>query len=496
MNIQHLITESELETHIPSFGFPVQEAEKECLRHLQTRWTTSRAELERRAADVLTFSQTPETLQQTLQALKALKPYEEVLQNHTTSETSQTAEEQIFFSGAATKPLNHIPFLVTIFVFLKVYIAPAMALLMPLVLTVLPYFIMTTVMNTPIPWDTYVQMMKQMAFGIQSGEPWRLKHIAQVGWFFVSLGQGMVQPFFTAYHTAKLDAKICERGEAIIQIASTTKAILEDWRAKGAARTWTLQVPDVPQAPREAVAWMEAEPLGWLAVKRCFGYVGMMTTFATESQWRPVQWSSRGLAFKDLCDIAVLKKSAALSTLALENHCMVTGPNRGGKSSALRAVLQQVLLGQTFGLTYGATGSWRPFQLLFSRLKSKDHAGKESLFEMEVRMAATMLKTTKSTEKHSLVLIDELFHSTNPPDAEISAKLFLQQLWDLPNVKSMISTHIFSLCEMPQKPQMICVPAEETAEGEIQYSYRLAPGICRVSSVREVLKEHGLTLRA
>lgn len=492
MNLQHLIAESELESHIKTFGFPVKEAEKECLRHLQTRWTSSRSELERRAADCLTLSQAPETIKQSLTALKELQPYEQTLLNHTTSETSQTAEEQIFFSGTATKPLNHIPFLVTLFVFLKVYIAPALALLMPLVLAVMPYFIMTTVMGTQIPWDTYVQMMKQMAFGIQSGEPWRLKHIAQVGWFFVSLGQGMIQPFFTAYHTAKLDAKICERGEAIIQIANTTRRILEDWKARGAARTWTLQVPDVPQAPREAVAWMEAEPLGWLALQRCFGYVGMMTTFASSPSWRSVQWSTRGLAFKDLCDIAVLKKGATLSTLALENHCMVTGPNRGGKSSALRAVLQQVLLGQTFGLSYHATGSWRPFQQIFSRLKSKDHAGKESLFEMEVRMAATMLKTTKFTGKHSLVLIDELFHSTNPPDAEISAKLFLQQLWDLPNVKSMISTHIFSLCEMPQKPQMICVPAEETTDGRIQYSYKLAPGICRVSSVREVLKEHGL----
>lgn len=492
MNIQHLITESELETHIKSFHFPVEEAEKECLRHLQTRWTTSRSELERRAADILTLSQAPETLNHTESILKNLRPYEQVLQNHTTSETSQTAEEQIFFSGTATKPLNHIPFLVTLFVFLKVYIAPGLALLMPLLLAVMPYFIMTTVMNTTIPWDTYVQMMKQMAFGIQSGEPWRLKHIAQVGWFFVSLGQGMIQPFYTAYHTAKLDAKICERGEAIIQIANTTRQILEDWRAKGAARTWTLHVPDVPQSPREAVAWMEAEPLGWLAVKRCFGYVGMLTTFAVNPAWRSVEWSNRGLAFKNLCDIAILEKGATLSTLALENHCMVTGPNRGGKSSALRAVLQQVLLGQTFGLTYKATGSWRPFQHLFSRLKSKDHAGKESLFEMEVRMAATMLKTAKNTEKHSLVLIDELFHSTNPPDAEISAKLLLQQLWDLPNVKSMISTHIFSLCEMPQKPQMVCVPAEEMADGQIQYSYKLVPGICRVSSVREVLKEHGL----
>ena len=492
MNLQHLITESELESHIKLFDFPTQEAEKECLRHLQSRWTTSRAELERRAADVLTLSQNSRLLK-AASSLKETKHFEQILLNHTSSETSETAEEQIFFSGAATKPLNHIPFLVTLFVFLKVYIAPGLALLMPLVLAVMPYFIMTTMMNTSIPWDTYVQMMKQMAFGIQSGEPWRLKHIAQIGWFFVSLGQGMIQPFFTAYHTSKLDTKICERGEAIIQIASTTKTILEDWRANGAAKGWTLQVPTVPQSPREAVAWMEAEPLGWLAVKRSFGYIGMMATFASNPAWRPVQWSSRGLTFKDLCDIAVIKKGAALSTLALENHCMVTGPNRGGKSSALRAVLQQVLLGQTFGLTYGATGSWRPFQLIFSRLKSKDSAGKESLFEMEVRMAANMLKLTKSTEKHSLVLIDELFHSTNPPDAEISAKLFLQQLWDLPNVKSMISTHIFSLCEMPQKPQMLCVPAEELAEGQIQYSYKLAPGICRVSSVREVLKEHGLT---
>ncbi len=490
MHQDHLITESELEQHIQTFEFPSEAAKKECLRQLQTRWTSNQTRLEQRAMDVLRIRD--HELETTRSRLEALKPYEQVLLNHRTSETSQTAEEQIYFSGTATKTLNHIPFLITLLVFMKMYIAPALALFMPLVLAIMPYFIMTTMLNTPMPWDMYIAMMKQMVFGLQAGEPWRLKHITQVGWFLMSLGQGMVQPFLTAYHTSKLDAKICERGEAILAIANTTQSILEDWRQKGSCTAWSLTVPSVPQSPREAVAWMESEPSGWLAIQRCFGYVGMMTTFASNSEWNPVQWSTCGVAFRNLCDIAVVGKSPVKSTLALESHSMVTGPNRGGKSSALRAVLQQVLLGQTFGLTYLATGSWRPFQFVFSRLKSKDHAGKESLFEMEVRMAATMLRKTRETGRHSLVLIDELFHSTNPPDAEISAKLFLQQLWSLPNVKSMISTHIFSLCEMPQKPQMLCVPAVVGERGIIQYSYALAPGICRVSSVREVLEENGL----
>ncbi len=109
-------------------------------------------------------------------------------------------------------------------------------------------------------------------------------------------------------------------------------------------------------------------------------------------------------------------------------------------------------------------------------------------------MASTMLHTTAKSGQPTLLLIDELFHSTNPPDAEISAKLFLQRLWTLPNAKSMISTHIFSLCETPghEGIQTFCCAAEEREDESIQYSYRLTEGICRVSSVREVLHEAGL----
>jgi DNA mismatch repair protein MSH3 len=184
------------------------------------------------------------------------------------------------------------------------------------------------------------------------------------------------------------------------------------------------------------------------------------------------------------------------SDITLEGHTLLTGPNRGGKSSSLRAILQQVLLGQVFGFTKDAIGSWNPFYSVLTRLKSRDTAGKESLFEMEVRNASKMIHSMKKSSRNSLILIDELFHSTNPPDAEISARIFLEQLWKLPSVKSIISTHIFTLCENPPSNiKTLCCPAVINSNNSISYSYTLREGICTVSSVNEVLRESGL-LRA
>ena len=217
-------------------------------------------------------------------------------------------------------------------------------------------------------------------------------------------------------------------------------------------------------------------------------------TIAADERWSPVNWTKSGsFELDSFADISIPTESAVRNLLVLDHHAILTGPNRGGKSSNLRGILQQVLLGQTFGCTFMCAGSWTPFGYIGTRLKSYDNPGKESLFEMEVRHAAEMLHTVQSSKKHALVLIDELFHSTNPPDAETSAILFLEQMWELPHVKSIVSTHIFSLCDaLPSMVTSLCCPATLNEDGHISYTYELAPGICKVSSVQEVLEEAGI----
>jgi hypothetical protein len=494
MDLSHLIKESELITHSDVFGFPLQAGKEEFQRQLHLPWISNKDTIQTKQRDIQRLWTRPNLAAEIREKLHTLKDAEAIVRSHTSTETSKTADSQIFFTGSETKALNSIPFILTLCVIFKVYIAPALALMMPLVLAVMPYVIMTTVMDMQIPWEMYTTMMKQMVFGLQSGEPWRLKHYAQALWTLISLGQGMVQPFFTAYHTAKLDATIVKRGEAFGQICQTAQTLLYQLRDIGCQVT-LLEFPEVPTEPRQIAAWMEQEALGVQTVWRIVGALSILSTIADDRHWNPVEWTdSSTLTLTQMSDIAIPANRAVKSSVILKKHSMLTGPNRGGKSSNLRAILQQVILGQRFGFTYNCSGAWAPFQAIFTRLKSKDHAGRESLFEMEVRMAATMLKTLERSNQHALVCIDELFHSTNPPDAEISARIFLERLWRLPNMKSIISTHIFSLCEDATNAhiQMLCCPATVSPAGDITYSYTLAPGVCRVSSVKEVLRENGM----
>ncbi len=90
------------------------------------------------------------------------------------------------------------------------------------------------------------------------------------------------------------------------------------------------------------------------------------------------------------------------------------------------------------------------------------------------------------------MLLDELYHSTNPPDASKACEIYTEQLWKRTNTVSIISTHLFDFVEgAPALIQRLCCPA--TVKGDtVHYTYRLGTGVCRVSSVQELLVENGL----
>lgn len=497
MDIDHILAESELLNHLDIFRFPLEAGRTEFSRMLKSPWTISSQILESRQAKIQSLRKNPDVLNSVETQLESLQSAETLLLAHKPTESSKVAEGQIFFQGEATKHLNFVPYCILTCVFLKVWVAPLLALMMPLVLAVMPYVIMTQVMDMPLTWDMYTALMKQMVLGIQQGEPWRAKHWGQAIWTLVSVGQGIVQPFLTAYHTTKLDAEIIKRGEALHLIHKTIVNIKDRVRPYSDSFS-DIFVPDIPEEAHEAAAWYDSEPLGIQALWRALGKITVFTQLGLNLDWKPVTWKSptvSSLELANFSDLAIPVERAVNSTAEFQGHGLLTGPNRGGKSSNLRAILQQVLLGQTTGFTFRASGSWKPFGLVFTRLKSRDTAGKESLFEMEVRFASQIIQSLKKERRHALVLIDELFHSTNPPDAEISAKVFLDLLWPHRYVKSIISTHIFNLCEMshPVPIQTYRCNAYERDDGSINYTYMLTEGpVCRVSSVREVLHESGL----
>jgi DNA mismatch repair ATPase MutS len=216
-------------------------------------------------------------------------------------------------------------------------------------------------------------------------------------------------------------------------------------------------------------------------------------SLANKNDINPVKWvksTSPVLDAKNIFDfqVALNSRKAINVSFSKKHHALLTGPNKGGKSTALRALSISCLLAHTYGCSPGRI-TLTPFKKMFVCLKPDDLPGSKSRFEREIDFTANTLKH----DEHILVFIDELYHSTNPPDALRSCQIYCEQLWKKMNVISVISTHLFELVEnSPNDIQRLCCPAIIDKHGNIHFKYVLRNGICKVSSVDELLKINGL----
>jgi DNA mismatch repair ATPase MutS len=137
-----------------------------------------------------------------------------------------------------------------------------------------------------------------------------------------------------------------------------------------------------------------------------------------------------------------------------------------------------------------------PVEWIISSLRLEDRPGQASLFEREVTVAGDIVKLIRANKTRGWVIIDELFHTTNPPDAATASQIFLRQLWSSSLVTSIVSTHLFSHAEdAPAQVQRLCVDSEfNETTGYILYNYEVVQGINTMSSVRELLVESGVVV--
>lgn len=489
-------------------------AGKEAFKAGLKRFSPSAHTLEERSARFAAFrallATKPELKDQVTDFFDSWHQSEKTIESVIQPPTEEGAESvsQIIFTSQWFSPLNSVPFLITILLFMKIYITPVMSFMLPFAMVVLPYFIMRFMFNTPITVDQYWEMFKKLilgnVFSPSENIGGTIHKVFQVGGFLFSLGQTMIQPYLTARHVAKIDS-----------IYATEMTTLREGMNKWLALTTALKKYGFHINDRSLRHWLAGiggghrDLLGAIhdnktLVKMWMRSVGDLEVLAAFAQAPPTEVcpatrSAAGpfLSVEGAYDPQVAPEKRRLINLTLgwqseKKHTFLTGPNRGGKSTALRALLVNTLLAQTYGIGLASSVKIFPFTWIHSCLRLEDIPGSTSFFEREVEMAAQSLRRG-DTNKPGLVLVDELFHSTNPPDSHRAACIYTRQIHENPYILSVISTHDFSLVEQASASvRRLCVPAEEKADGSVLYKYGLEEGMCRVSSVQDILKEKGL----
>eukprot|EP00798_Chlamydomonas_sp_ICE-L_P032754 gene32754-biopygen13948 len=101
-----------------------------------------------------------------------------------------------------------------------------------------------------------------------------------------------------------------------------------------------------------------------------------------------------------------------------ERNAILTGPNAGGKSTLMKSTLLSVLMAQTLSFVPCKSMQIRPFGALCSHINVPDsHVRGESLFQAEMNRAKRCVLSIEQARKRGLtclVVIDEIFSSTNP----------------------------------------------------------------------------------
>ena len=502
MDVQHTLQECRIDAILESMGIKSESA-KTLFKEQATHWTTNPDTLVARSEAWKRFKGTNSATW--VSHLPKLLENESILREldpATASESQKEDWSQIFFTGEFAS-LNFVPMALIYVALSKIIIAPMIAWCMPLMTIILPYLLLRFAYGMPITWDAYWIMMRPMIFGggaNNAGGPISMSTILQWGSMIVSYAHGMYIPYTAAKHCYKIDQLIIKGSRAAVDTIKRLRSIADVWVSYGLRKPWSFPDPATYGDDRQVIAWLVEDKHLLPDLYRAIGRVEITAAIQGQGALVPVKWVQSGTPFCKMVnavDPLIEEGSRVPFTLTMgptEHHAICTGPNRGGKSTFLRSTLTNLIFAHSWGVAFAARCILTPVEWIISSLRLEDRPGEQSLFEREVSVAGEILKRARTNDTRGWVIIDELFHTTNPPDAATASQIFLQQLWNSERITSIVSTHLFSHAETaPVNVQRLCVESElDSMSEKIHYKYTVAQGINTMSSVNELLNESGV----
>ena len=149
----------------------------------------------------------------------------------------------------------------------------------------------------------------------------------------------------------------------------------------------------------------------------------------------------------------ILNNNQISNPINLNKNIIVTGPNAGGKTTYVKTILANVILSQTFGITYSLHSNMILYDTINSFMRVSDELGNKSYFEAEAEYCLNMIKKAKyinSNKKKGLFLMDEPMHSTPPTEGMATAYAVIEYLSKMQGISLIITTHFHKLVKLEE----------------------------------------------
>lgn len=408
--------------------------------------------------------------------------------------------------------LNEYGLVTEAMVFFRTLFVPGMSVLLPLFVFIAPIVLYSVVLKQPLSFEQYFNFLSVALKKAMPGVLGKPRFSGRGGFLesgeqFVHIGVSLA--VFIGSIWSQVSSAISMRGivadmrRRAVSLVRMRDALATIERIRGGQQrdryAWgggSLQVfghawnvPGHVEALLGEAAEVDALLSVALTKRTCFVEYGDVSSgITTDRLWHP------GVPVTER-----VYNSLSLGAGEARRHVLLTGPNRGGKSTLLKSVGVGVLMGQTLGIAFARRFQQPVFTTITTALAPADIIGQKSLFESEIEFAMGVQQRVAARAGPMFLMMDEIFHGTNAHDGVEAAQVFLDNLYERPDahdVFSIVSTHYMDLPERYGKTytQNLCMEASvDPADADrLIYTYKLCSGVNRFSSVREILRERGL----
>lgn len=190
------------------------------------------------------------------------------------------------------------------------------------------------------------------------------------------------------------------------------------------------------------------------------------------------------LATSTCNDLSIEKRSGIL---------LITGSNMSGKSTLLRTVGINLVLAYA-GAPVCAKNFSCSMMRIYSCMRVSDNLGENiSSFYAELLRIKQIVSASK-TEGKIFFLLDEIFKGTNSQDRHAGAKVLIRQLSKV-GAMGMVSTHDLELGDLERENERRIRNyhfREFYKDDEIQFDYKLRPGISTTRNAMYLIKMAGI----
>ncbi len=182
-----------------------------------------------------------------------------------------------------------------------------------------------------------------------------------------------------------------------------------------------------------------------------------------------------------------LVRNCIANDFKFKGGIILTGSNMSGKTTFMRMLGLNQILANAGGIVCAKCFQTREYAVVTS-LRANDMLQEGiSTFYAEInRMKRIMLETSN---RPTLVLIDEIFKGTNAKDRIYASKEIIQKLLTL-DTSFIITTHDFELCDAAGIQNYHF--DEEYIEDKISFDYKIKKGICHKTNALYLLKLAGV----